>query len=240
MKRKIQRVNLLTKKEERTQVRKSFMLAFISIIIAFLIFSYGIGVLSGFAEILNKIFTNDKDSQTERSDLLQPPILDELPQATNSAKIKISGLSFQGKKALVFLNGEKVSETEVSADRFLFDDFSLKDGVNEIKAKSVGENNLESDFSVAFTIVLDKKEPEFIVDSPTEDQSFSGNNRISVKGKVEEDAQVLANGFLANVNTEGNFEVFVPLNEGDNEIEIKAIDIAGNIKSQKIKVHFSK
>lgn len=238
MKRRVQRVDLLTKRTEKLQVRKSFYLTVVSIIIAVLIFTFGIGILGGFADFLNRIFTNDSGAGT--NDALQPPFLDDLPVATNSAKLKVSGLALEAKKVSFYLNGEKIGETDVSADRFSYEDVNLKEGDNEVKVKSQGEEENESDFSKIYNVIFDKKEPELTVESPTEGQTFSGNNRITVKGKSEKDAQVYANGFLASINFEDKFEVFVPLNEGDNEIEIKAVDIAGNTKSQKIKVRFNR
>lgn len=239
MKRRVQRVDLLTKRTEKLQVRKSFYLSIVSIIIAVVIFTFGIGILGGFADFLNKIFV--KESGVGKTyELMQSPFLDDLPAATNSAKLKVSGLALDAKKVIFYVNGESNGETDVSGDRFSYEEVSLKEGDNEVKVKSQGAEDTESDFSKSYNVIFDKKEPELTVESPTEGQTFSGNNRISVKGKSEKDAQVYANGFLASVNFEDLFEVFVPLNEGDNEIEVKAIDIAGNIKSQKIKVRFNK
>lgn len=238
MKRRIHRVDLLTRRQEKLQVKKSFFLSIGIVVIGVLIFSFGIGVLGGFADFLNKIFKNDSEDLSAKS--VQPPLLDELPSATNSSRLKISGLALDGKKVYFFLGEEKQGETDVSGDRFSYEDFHLKEGDNEIKAKSINAIDSESDFSKSFKVIYDQKEPELSIESPTDGQGFSGNNRVLFKGKTEKDAQVYANGFLANINSDGHFEVSVPLVEGDNEIEVKAIDVAGNIKSLKVKVHFSK
>lgn len=239
VKRRIHRVDLLTKREERSQLKKAFYLAVVSLMIAFFLFSFGIGVLSGFADILNKIFNNEGES-TNTNEPAQMPILDSLPNATSSAKLKVSGFAFGADKVIFFVNGEKSGEVEVSADKFSFENLTLIDGVNEISAKSLSPDQVESDFSKRNDVILDRIAPELIIESPTEGQTFSGTNRISVKGKTEKDAQVYAGGFLANVNPEGNFEVFVPLIEGDNEIEVKTVDVAGNNNSKKIKVRFNR
>lgn len=239
MKKRIQRVDLLTKKQEKLQVKKAVWLSLISIIIAVLILTFGIGVLGGFADLLNKIFTSE-NSNDGKNTSIQAPLIDELPSATNSARLKISGLALEGRKVFFYLGDEKTGESDVSGDRFNYEDFILHEGENEVRVKSQGENEAESDFSKSYKVIFDQKEPELVIDSPTEGQTFSGNNRISIKGKSEKNAQVYANGFLANENSDGNFEVFVPLNEGDNEVEVKAIDVAGNSKSQKIKVRFNK
>ena len=50
--------------------------------------------------------------------------------------------------------------------------------------------------------------------------------------------RILANGFLANVGSDGKYEVTIALSEGENTIEVKAIDSAGNTSVAKIKVDF--
>src|SRR3990167_3047646 len=144
MKRRIQRVDLLTKRQEKLQVKKALWLSLISIIIAVLIFSFGIGVLGGFADFLNKIFTNE-NSNDGKSLTVQAPLLDELPIATNSAKLKISGLALDGKKVFFYIGDEKTGETEVSGDRFSYEELTLHEGDNQVRVKSQGENEAESD-----------------------------------------------------------------------------------------------
>ena len=87
---------------------------------------------------------------------------------------------------------------------------------------------------------MDTEAPELTVENPQENQSFSGNNRIKVSGKTDQDSQVYANGFLANINSDGQFEIAIPVVEGDSQVEIRAIDEAGNVTVEKRNVHFSK
>ncbi len=79
-----------------------------------------------------------------------------------------------------------------------------------------------------------------MIDTPIEGQNFSGNNRVKVNGQTEKNAQVFASGFLANVDSDGKFDVTIPLAEGENNVEVKAIDDAGNVKIVKLKVNFQR
>lgn len=139
----------------------------------------------------------------------------------------------------IYLNSINVGETEVVGGKFEFKNFRLKNGENKISLKAINQAGKASGFSQELTILLDKDEPDLKIESPQEDQTFSGNNKIKVSGETEKDAQVLANGFLANVDFNGKFEVTIPLNEGENNIEVKAQDEAGNSKIVEIKVNFN-
>ena len=87
---------------------------------------------------------------------------------------------------------------------------------------------------------MDTQSHTLTVENPQQNQSFSSNNRIKVSGKTDQDSQVYANGFLANINSEGQFEILIPVAEGDSQVEIRAIDEAGNVTVEKRNIHFSK
>lgn len=198
-------------------------------------------MLGKFADFLDVVFKNKTQEQVNvDKSFPQAPIIDSLPDATNSAKLAVSGFSATDGKILIFDNDEKVGETTSQAGKFRYDDFTLKSGDNNIAAKAVSGQGKESDFSQVKKVAFLQKEPKLNVDNPTDGQGFSGNNRIRVSGKTDQNVQVWANGFLANTNTDGSFEVFVPLATGDNNLEIKAVDLAGNTKTVKMKVSFSK
>lgn len=220
-------------------MRKTIYLGITSLVLLGFLFFYGIPILGKFADFLDVVFGKKAaDNTAIQAGALPPPQLDQLPQATNSANLKISGFAQNG-QIEIYLNGEKTGAAKVEDGKFSYDDIKLKDGSNDVKVK-LSVDNKESDFSDVSRVVLDTLEPTLEVTSPSPDQNFSGVNRIAVTGKTEKDVQVYANGFLANVDTGGSFEVFVPLNEGDNNIEVKAVDAAGNSKTQSVKVRYSK
>lgn len=239
--RRSSRLYRLNQKEEKATVKKIAYLLIVSVLLLIFIFTLGIPLLGKFADFLDVVFRKSNSSQvTVDKSIPQVPILDALPDATNSARLPISGFSATDGRILIFNNDEKVGETQSEAGKFRYDDFTLKDGGNNIAAKVVSSQGKESDFSQVKRVAFLQKEPRLDVDNPADGQTFSGNNRIRVSGKTDQNVQVYANGFLANTNTDGSFEVFVPLFSGDNNIEIKAVDLAGNTKIVKRKVTFNK
>ncbi len=236
---KTSRVRLLAEKEERATVKRIFYLSFLSVLLAIFVFTLGISLLGKFAEVLNTFLGKKEESKSEKS-IIRPPTFNPLPQATNSAKLIVSGFSEEETTIDIYLNSEKIDKTEVRDGKFIYEELFLKNGENKISAKAITKSGLESDFSQTETVIFDKEEPSLAIEKPQDGQSFSSNNRILVSGKTDADAQVYANGFLASVNIEGKFEVFVPVAEGESTIEIKAIDEAGNLKVEKRKITYHK
>ena len=234
------RIERLSRKEETKVVKRIVYLSIFSIILAVFLITLGIPILGKFADFLNLVFRKNEISQVDTKSTPRVPILDILPQATNSASLAISGFSQDETKVVIYNDLQNVGEAEVESGKFQFENLKLKDGQNEISAKAISKSGKESDFSGSVKIILDKEPPKLEVDTPSEGQSFSQDNRIKVSGKTDKDAQVYANGFLASVTAEGNFEVLVPVLEGETTIEIKATDDAGNTKVETRKVNFKK
>ena len=234
------RIERLSRKEETKVVKRIVYLSIFSIILAVFLITLGIPILGKFADFLNLVFRKNEISQVDTKSTPRPPILDSLPQATNSASLAISGFSQDETKVVIYNDSQNVGEAEVVSGKFQFENLKLKDGQNEISVKAISKSGQESDLSQSVKIILDKEPPKLEVDTPSEGQSFSQDNRIKVSGKTDKDAQVYANGFLASVTAEGNFEVLVPVLEGETTIEIKATDDAGNTKVESRKVNFKK
>ena len=132
-----------------------------------------------------------------------------------------------------------MTTAKLSDSRFKIEDLILRLGENKINARAIADST-ESDFSQTQVVFYDNREPKLEVKEPSEGQNFYSYNRVKVVGSTEKDAQVFVNGFLASIDFEGNFEVFVPVSEGETSLEIKAIDPAGNTKTETRKVNFRK
>jgi len=234
------RINRLAKKEEAATVKRIFALSVISAILALFMFTLGIPLLGKFADFLELILGSQNQQQSPDGKSISPPNLDPIPAATNSANLNIQGFAAEGESVELYLNNNPAAKVETASGNFSFEDIKLQNGQNSIAAKSLSNTGGESEFSKILTIKLDTEAPELTVENPQENQSFSGNNRIKVSGKTDQDSQVYANGFLANINSEGQFEILIPVAEGDSQVEIRTIDEAGNVLSEKRNIHFSK
>ena len=95
-----------------------------------------------------------------------------------------------------------------------------------------------------FDVVLKNSAPTLDISTPSDGQRFDKNsigsgNSISVSGKTDQGVSVTVNGFWAVVDDSNNFSYTLPLQNGDNQIKIIAIDQAGNKTEKDIKVNYS-
>jgi len=234
------RIERLARRDEKIIIKRIIYLSLFSLILAIFLFTLGLPLLGKFADLLETIFKKNEQSQVADKSQPQPPRIDPLPEATNSAKLTVSGFSTSGTSVDLYLDDSKLDSIDLTSGRFVFENVFLKNGENLIKVKVVNNSGTESEFSQTETVILDTEAPFLEIENPFDGQSFSGNNRIKVLGKTEKDASVYVNGFLASVDTEGKFEISVPVGEGESSIEIKAIDEAGNVKIETRKVNFRK
>lgn len=231
------RVERLARKEEKAVIKRVFTLSIFSVILIIVLFTVGIPLLGRFADFLESVFPN-KTKTTQEVVNIPPPTFDSLVANTNLQNITVSGFAASGNKVVIYLNDEVVGSEDVLNGKFEFKDLVLTNGENKIKAKTANDAGQTSDFSQEEIVNLDTQEPNLEITQPDEGQTFEQNNRIQVQGKTDKDAQVFANGFLANVDSMGIFVVSVPLVSGENELEVKAQDEAGNSKTIKVKVNF--
>ena len=234
------RVERLARREEKLVIKRIFTLSILSIIIIAVLLTLGIPTLGKFADLLDKVFKRGAANSAQQVSNVSPPRFDQLPKHTNQQRINILGFAVDGSKVELYLDENSFGEVEIADGKFEFKDIKLANGENRIKARTLDNSGKTSDFSNEETISLDTVEPSLEVTIPVDGQTFERNNKVKVAGKTEKDAQVYANGFLANVDASGNFEVTVPLAEGENAIEVKALDEAGNSKIVGVKVNFRK
>lgn len=122
----------------------------------------------------------------------------------------------------------------------MFKNVHLRDGENEIYVIANDSKGNSSDASRSFTVTVDKDAPLLIIDDPKDKQEFFDNdNPITVKGKSEEGVDLRINGRLIMIDSDGDFEINLSLEEGDNQIEAIAIDDAGNETKKTLTVNYS-
>lgn len=163
-----------------------------------------------------------------------PPTTFSLPEATNSATIKISGFAEPGGNVkLLVNNSEKDSQIADKEGKFTFTDVKLETGQNQIVTVVKDKAGNESQPSRSQAVVFDKEPPSLEVTAPENGNIIKEEKGkqtfLAVSGQVEEGTRVTVNGNLAIVRDEGKFEYrLLLLKEGDNRITIEAQDAAGN------------
>lgn len=234
----------LARRLER-QSTKTFILSVFGIfVVLFLLMKFGVPILINLSLFMTET-KNSIESTPKNSNLyISAPLLNPLPQATNSAQISISGSASKNQVIGLYINDEVVDKTSTEDNgSFVFKDIPLLKGESLIKVKASidnGQEKKESDFSQIYTVILKNEAPSLAVDSPSDGQSFSkDDNPITVLGKTEAGNKVTVNGFWAIVDESGKFSYNLKLQNGDNEIVINSTDVARNKTEVKRKVTYS-
>ncbi|MCA9308191.1 hypothetical protein KC980_01650 [candidate division WWE3 bacterium] len=170
------------------------------------------------------------------------PIFTSVPEATQEEKIVITGLSEPGADVELFVNGPSVGVAIVdSVGIFTFTDIKLIKGNNTIFAKATDSDNNVSDKSETLSIAYDKDAPKIDIISPKSGDTIRNlNQRIIVKGKVNEKSVVRINERTAIVKPDLTFELSLGVEEGNQQIKIIATDPAGNQKEETFSITYVK
>ena len=170
---------------------------------------------------------------------IAPPILNPLPNATNSARIVISGKASNGQTIYLYINNKNTNEILVDENgSFTFSE-NLGSGNNLIKTRAQ-QDDKKSDFSNTINVIFKNSQPTLEVDSPSDGQSFKKDqNSVNVTGRTDSGVSITVNGFWAVINDNNNFSYILLLQNGDNEIKIVALDQAGNKTEKSLKVNYS-
>ncbi|OGH52212.1 MAG: hypothetical protein A3H20_04455 [Candidatus Levybacteria bacterium RIFCSPLOWO2_12_FULL_41_12] len=226
----------LNKNIERKS-KRNIILSFLGIILilTFLI-KIGIPLLATLSFQTGSLFGNKNiDSLKNSDDFVSTPILNPLPEATNSARVEISGSSLPGYKVQLYINGELIDEETAGDGDFSFRR-NLSEGENIIKLKAT-HNKRESEFTDPTVINIKLTPPEIEIESPTDGQEVS-KSPFEVKGKTDSDSRVTINGYWAMMDND-RFSYMLPLKDGDNDIKVEALDEAGNKAEKVVRVKYA-
>jgi hypothetical protein len=231
----------LSKSQEKKALNK-IILSIVGIIIVIIILvKVAIPGLINFSLFLaNLRGDNTTTSSTSKNSTsyVMPPIFTTNFTATNSATINLAGTAPLKGQVILYINNNPADTTDVKNDgTFMFKNVTLVPGVNAIKAKAKVNNKL-SDFSDTLSITYGNKAPTLTVDTPHDGDTVH-QATIQVYGKTDPDDQVTVNGFIAIVDTNGQYSYNLSLQNGDNQIKIIAQDTAGNQTEKDLKVTYN-
>lgn len=220
--------------------KKTVTLGLITVVLAIVVLVFGLPLLIKFSVFLGQ---GKSKSQTDSELKKLPPVAPRLVipyEATNSAKIKVSGFAEAKVKVELFRNEVSVGTTEVTENGdFVFDSLNLDEGENKFTAMASTEENGSGDDSNPLTVIYDKTPPELSITNPVEESLNVDYADFDIVGKTDAGASVSINNRIAAVDSDGNFKLKWQLNTGKNELEITAIDLAGNQTKKKITITYS-
>lgn len=234
----------LGRKLEHKTKRQIFLYVLVICLVLFLIIKYAFLLLDKIGSVLigfNEAEYSKKITESKTDEIILAPTLDSLATATNSASIKISGRSYETKGTIeLFLNETLKNETEIFQDGlFAFGNIDLKEGENTIKVRYKNPNSKISKFSEINQILYLRDAPKLEITNPSDNSLFGKENQeITITGKTDPDNKIQINGYQAVVDGNGNFSYLLRLKDGENEINIEAVNLAQSKTSKKIKVIF--
>jgi len=211
--------------------------AFITTVILLLnFFGPQIGALFGFISI------NRNQEGPSANITLNPPSFSDLPKATNEEFINIEGYAPAGSDVKLYLNGPEKGEVMASGDgMFIFENILLIKGRNTVFARAFDEKGNESDKSETHIITVDNDKPDIDVDTPKDGDTVRNlNERVMIRGKVSERAQIRINDRLVVQKPDFSFEFLLGVSEGDVKIKVEATDEAGNTKVLVIQIKYKR
>jgi hypothetical protein len=227
--------------KKTTNTRWLFLLLFLLLLVGiWAFFNYGVDYLAYFSGFFND--SNGEELAGTNRDTLPPapPLIDPLPEATNSAILEITGEAETSSELSLFLNGEVIKKMVVGdSSTFRIGDINLNEGNNNIFAIAEDMAGNKSQESIRQDVILDKEPPSLEIKFPEDGQSFTDNEaEINIEGKTEEDAIITINERKVVVDLEGNFEAPYSLADGTNSIIIIAKDKAGNQTKEELAVSY--
>jgi len=185
-----------------------------------------------------------KGSLNKDERVLSVPFITSDIQYINKRSVDVEGIADAGATILLYKNGSLQDESVVGSDdtfKFLNVPVSKENGTKNIfyvvgkltdATKSLESNRL--------VVEYDDIKPEIEIDINTKDQIRQTTRTYNLIGQVEEQSTVIINNKKALVNSKGEFSVYLKLDDGDNKIEVEAIDKAGNKNSMELILNFDK
>ena len=205
------------------------------------IFTLGIKILLNTSIFVANIFNKNQITPTVANEDVYGSIsIDNIPTATNSARIVVSGSVVNYSILRFYINGDKIKEKILdSSDNFSEEIGDLVSGNNEVFVKVLTKDQKKSKNSTVFKVFYSNQKPKLDISEPS-DNSKTSQQDLTIKGTTDKEVFIKVNDIPVVVDANGSWETSVKLKDGDNQIVITASDTAGNMESKTITVNYQK
>jgi len=233
--------SLLSKKEEKRNLRKAALFTFLTLFLIFAALFWGIPALIKMAVFFGNIRGSSQPVEIKDNLPPQVPILNALPEATNKSEIEVSGLTEAGASVKIFLTGQEVKEVVADNEgNFSSGKLKLTLGQNEIYALATDKAGNQSTASNKISVWYDDEPPNLEISQPEDGKTISDEKaKVNILGKTEEGVELRINDHLVILEKEGNFKYSLGLNSGENKILVIAVDKAGNQTEKSLTITYS-
>lgn len=231
----------LQRKRDKKSSKQALKYFLLIILFLFLLVRFGLPGLIKLAAFIGDLRSSSQPIEKQDQLPPRPPILNPVSEATSSAEINLSGYAEAGSTIKLSIRGITVADNVADNEgTFEFRGVHLREGSNEVFVVAIDDQGNVSEESTTYKITVDMTAPGLNLESPSDgDKFYDNDNPITIKGSSDEGADIRINGRFIRVGIDGNFEMSLSLSEGDNEIEIKAMDEAGNETVKKMTVNYT-
>ncbi len=221
--------------------RKVALYAGLIIVLVILMGTVGLKTIINGTIFFNSLGSKQSgSSQSDRKETMLGTLdIDSIADATNSAKIVVSGSVANYDKLAFYINDKKVKESNVDYETFNQEIGDLNKGDNKVYVIASNKDTKEERKSPVYTVSYRNEKPKLEISEP-QDHMKTGSSDIKVAGKTDKEILIKVNEFPVVVDAQGNFQTSVRLKDGDNPITVTASDNAGNTESKSITVTYQK
>lgn len=218
-----------------------YFIIFLIVILLIFIFTVGFKILLNTSVFIANIFSNNKPTETiKNTNEFLSLTIDNIPSATNSASIIVSGSATNIDEIQFVLNNKKIKEIKnFSLDSFNEEISGLVEGENQIYLIGKNNNDNITKKTQKYTVIYKNTKPKLEIIDPKDGDTVN-KNEIIIKGETDKEVFVKINNSPVIVDALGKFQYQIRLNEGENSFEIIAQDIAGNIETKTLKINYQK
>lgn len=235
-----QRPSRLIRTNERQNKRQAMIFGVATLVLLVILIQFGPLLINVFGNVVYTLRGGDQaDAPIVGNELLTPPDLIGVPDATQSARISFSGsVPYKEGSIEIYVNDQLSDEIDLDGEDFEVKGLGLKKGSNTIKARYRNDSKTSA-FTEDFTVNYLSDKPKLEVSNPSDNSTFTkADKSIQVKGLTDPDNTVTVNSFRAIVNSEGEFTYQLQLNDGENQIMIEATNPAGISTQTSLKVTY--
>lgn len=232
----------LEKKQKKQFIATVFLVIVVIGVLFIFLFTFGLRLLLNASTLIARFSQNKNSAPTleKNKNFIGDVDIDDIPAATNSAKILVGGSVVNFSTLEFYLNGDMVRETSlVSSDNFQEEIEPLQKGENEVYVIAKSDRENEEKKSKTFTVVYKDEKPTLEINTP-KDGLKTNEQELRISGSTDRETYVKVNDLPVVVDAVGNFQTSVRLKDGENLIKIVASDFAANAQEKTITVFYQK
>lgn len=210
------------RRSESKAKRKLIFNLVIVVVLIYVFFNWGLPFLVGNLSFLNQYKSVKPAEEVKIDEAIAPPVLYVPFEATNSSSLSISGYATALSKVEVYIDDELKSQTTTDSEgKFTTDLIALNLGSNNLYALTINDKDKKSLPSKTIKLFYSNEKPTLEINQPTDGMEItSGEKKVVVSGKTDPNNSVTVNGATIIVNSEGNFQTTININDGDNVITV--------------------